>query len=75
MLTLITGPCVSTDSYFIVADLLLFCYKRYFMKSLTNEKRYHMIAAFNSTSRCLDDLLNIEYIHFEHMVNRMYPAE
>ena len=41
------------------------------MKSLTKEKRYDMIDAFNSTSRYLDDLLNIDTIHFEQMV----PAE
>ena len=27
------------------------------------------------TSRYLDDLLNIDNIHFEHMVHRIYPAE
>ena len=31
--------------------------------------------AFNSTSRCLDDLVNIDNIYFEHMVDRIYPAE
>ena len=45
------------------------------MKSLTKEKRYDLIDAFNSTSRYLDDLLNIDNIHFEHMVNKIYPAE
>ena len=53
------------------------------MKSLTKEKRYDLIDAFNSTSRYLDDLLkqkyknefNIDNIHFEHMVHRIYPAE
>ena len=45
------------------------------MKSLTKEKRYVMIDAFNSTSRYLDDLLNIDNIHFEQMVNRIYPNE
>ena len=30
------------------------------MKSLTKEKRYDLIDAFNSTSRYLDDLLNID---------------
>ena len=45
------------------------------MKSLTKEKPYDLIDAFNSTSRYLDDLLNIDNIHFEHMVRRMYPAE
>ena len=34
-----------------------------------------MIFAFNSTSRYLDDLLNIDNIHFEHMVHRIFPAE
>ena len=45
------------------------------MKSLTKGKRYDMIDAFNSTSRYLDDLLNIDNIHFEQMVHRIYPAE
>ena len=35
-----------------------------------------MIAAFNLTSRYLDDLLNyINNIHVEQMVHRIYPAE
>ena len=34
-----------------------------------------MIDAFNSTSRYLDDLLNIDNIYFEQMVYRIYPAE
>ena len=34
-----------------------------------------MIDAFNSTSRYLDDLLNIDNIHFEQMVHRIYPTE
>ena len=45
------------------------------MKSLTKEKRYDLIDAFNSTSRYLDDLPNIDNIHFEHIVHRIYPAE
>ena len=44
------------------------------MKSLTKEKRYDLIDDFNSTSRHLDDLLNID-IYFEHMVHRIYPTE
>ena len=39
------------------------------MKSLTKEKRYDLIDAFNSTSRYLDELLNIDNIHFEHIVH------
>ena len=45
------------------------------MKSLSKYKRYDMIDAFNSTSRYLDDLLNIDTIPFEHMFHRIYPAE
>ena len=45
------------------------------MKSLTGENQYDMIDAFNSTSRYLDDLLNIDNIYFEQMVHRIYPAE
>ena len=59
----------------LVADLFLFCYERDFTKSLTKEKRYDLIDAFNSTSKYLDNLLNIDNIHFEHMVHRIYPAE
>ena len=59
----------------LVADLFLFCYERDFMKSLTKKKWYDLIDAFNSTSRYLDDLLNIDNIHCEHVVHRIYPAE
>ena len=31
--------------------------------------------ALSSTSRYLDDLLNIDNIYFEPMVHRIYPAE
>ena len=34
-----------------------------------------MIDAFNSTSRHLDDLLNIDDIQFERKVHRTYPAK
>ena len=37
----------------------------------------YQYSVFNihSTSRYLDDLLNIDNIHFEHMVHKIYPAE
>ena len=44
-------------------------------ESLTKEKRYDLIDAFNSTSRYLDNLLNIDNIHFELTVHRIFPAE
>ena len=57
----------------LVADLFLFCYERDFMKSLSPENQADFIEAFNSTSRYLDDLLNIDNVYFEQMVNRIYP--
>ena len=59
----------------LVADLFLFCYERHFRKSVSPENRADIIEAFNSTSRYLDDLLNIDNIYFEQMVNPIYPAE
>ena len=69
------GIPMGTNCAPLVADLFLLCYERDFMKSLTKENRYDMIDAFNSTSRYLPNLLNIDNIHFEHMVHRIYPAE
>ena len=34
-----------------------------------------LFKAFNSTSRYLDDLLNIDNPHFEEMVNQIYPPK
>ena len=51
------------------APLLLICF------CSAMRKRYALIDAFNSISRYLNDLLNIDNIHFEHMVHRIYPTE
>ena len=45
------------------------------MKSLSRENQANIIEAFNSTSRYLDDLLNIDNIYFDQMVYRIYPTE
>ena len=45
------------------------------MKSLSPENQADIIEAFNSTLRCLDDLLNIDNIYFEQIVNQIYPTE
>ena len=44
----------------LVADLFLFCHERDFMKYLSNDIQADVIKAFNSTSRYLDNLLNID---------------
>ena len=59
----------------LVADLFLFCYERDFMTSLSDIKQAEIIEAFKSTSRYLDDLLNIDSPYFEGMVKRIYPPE
>ena len=59
----------------LVADLFLFSYERDFMKSLLRENQADIIEAFNSTSRYLDDLLNIDNIYFDKIVDRIYPTE
>ena len=59
----------------LVADLFLFCYERDFMLSFSEDNQSGVIEAFISTSRYLDDLLNIDNNFFNNMVNRMYPSE
>ena len=43
------------------------------MDSLNPDNQAEVIEAFNSTSRYLDDLLNINSPYFEDMVNQMHP--
>ena len=45
------------------------------MMSLSDVKQAEIIEAFKSTSRYLDDILNIDNPYFEGMVNRIYPPE
>ena len=54
----------------LVADLFLFCYERDFTTSLSDDNQADITEAFNSTSRYLDDLLNIDNSYFEGMVNK-----
>ena len=46
----------------LVAELVLFCYERDFILSLSDNNQTDIIEALNttSTSRYLDDLLNID---------------
>ena len=59
----------------LVAYLFLFCYERDFMLSLSDDNHTDIIEPFNSTSRYLDDLLNIDNPYFEQMVGQIYPTE
>ena len=48
----------------LVADLFLFCYEMDFMMSLSDDKQADVIDAFNTTSRYLDDISNINNVGF-----------
>ena len=59
----------------LVADLYLFLYERDFMMSLSEDKQADIIDAFNTTSRYLDDIVNINNVYFDNVVSQIYPSE
>ena len=59
----------------LFADLFLFCYERDFMMSLSDDKQADIVDAFNTTSRYLDDISNIDNVYFNNMVSQIYPSE
>ena len=64
---------------FLVAGLFLFCYESDFMMTLSDDKQTDVIDAvidaINTTSRYLDDTLNINNVYFDNMVSQIYPSE
>ena len=51
---------------------ILVCYERDSMLALSDNTQTDIIEAFNSTSRYLDDLLNIDHPYFEQIVGQIY---
>ena len=45
------------------------------MVSLFDDKQADIIDAFNTTSRYLDDILNINNVYFDNMESQIYPSE
>ena len=45
------------------------------MMSLSDDKQADIIDAFNTTSRNLDDILNINNVYVDNMVSQVYPSE
>ena len=45
------------------------------MMSLSDDKQSDIIDSFNTTSRYLDDTLNINTIYFDNMVSQIYPSD
>ena len=68
----VVGILMDTNCAPLVADLFLFCYERDsdFMMSLSDDKQADVIDAFKTTSRYLDDILNINYVYFDNMVSQ-----
>ena len=60
LFTQIMGIPMGRNCTPLVADLFLFCYERDFMMSLSVENQSEIIEVYSSTSRYLDDLLNID---------------
>ena len=71
----IVGISMGTNCAALVADLFLFCYERCFIMSPSGDKDARIIESFSSTSRYLNDLLNIDNTYFYHMINQIYPFE
>ena len=42
---------------------------------LSDDKQADVIDAYNTTSRYLDDILNIYTVYFDNMVSHIYPSE
>ena len=45
------------------------------MISLSDDKQAGVIDAFNTTSRYLDDILNMNNVYFDNMVSQIYHSE
>ena len=45
------------------------------MMSLSDDKQADTIDAVNTTSRYLDDILNINNAYFDKMVSQIYPSQ
>ena len=71
----IVGIPMGTNCVPLAADLYLLCYERDLMLSLSDNNQTDINEAYTSTSRYLDDLLNIDNHYFEQIVGQIYPTE
>ena len=71
----VVGIPMGTNCAPLIAVLFLFCYERDFMMSFSFDKQADVIDTFHTTSRYLDDILNINNVHFDNMVSQIYPSE
>ena len=66
---------MGTNYALLIAYLFLFCYESVFMMHLSDNNQVDVVETFNSTSRYLDDLLNIDNAHFAQIVSQIYPIQ
>ena len=45
------------------------------MMSLSDDKQDNVIDAFNTKSRYMDDIKNINKVYLDNMVSQIYPSE
>ena len=45
------------------------------MMSLSGDRQAYAIGAFNTISRYLDDILNIDNVYFDNMASKKNPSE
>ena len=45
------------------------------MMSLSDDKQADIIDVFNTTSKCLDDILHIDNVYFDNLISQIYPSE
>ena len=45
------------------------------MMALSDDKQADIIDAFNTSSRYLKDIFNIDNVYFDTMVSQIYPSE
>ena len=73
----ISNSCFCTHLQVTIFKCSLHCLCYFVAPTPTHQqhKDVEIIDAFNSTSRYLDDMLNIDNIYFDGMVNHNYPSE
>ena len=71
----VVGIPMGTNCAPLITDVFLFWYERDFMLSLSDDRQAYIIDAFNTTSRYLDDILNVNNVYFDNMVSQIYPSE
>ena len=64
----VVGIPIGNDCDPLVADLFLFCCERDYLMFLSDDKQADIIDAFNTTSRYLDNMFNINNIYFDNTV-------